>query len=77
MKLSQVKLNQKVVVQKLNLKADVKNRLISLGICENKEIIVEKTSFLGGTLLVKVGDIRIIMQKSIAERIITTGGEND
>lgn len=60
--------NDLLTIKKITGKDKVKNHLMNLGFVEGKDILVIST--LGENLIVKVGEIRIALSKSLANRVM-------
>ncbi len=69
MKLSKSLTGVKLKITKLKMPNAEKSRLVSLGLEEDNEIVIENFSFFGGSMLVKTGNLRIVMRTELAEKI--------
>ena len=70
MRLSEAKKNNNLIISKLNIKdIKLKNYLLSLGIIENTNIKIIKTSFLNGPLIIYLNNYQLSISKTIAQQI--------
>lgn len=69
MKLDKSVIGVKMKIKKLKMPVSEKSRLISLGINEGDEIVVESFSLFGGSVLLKAKNLKVVMRKELAEKI--------
>ncbi len=72
MKLSDLTINQKATITKINSNDDLKQRFYSFGIVRGAEILVQATSLAKNTMEILVEDTSIALRVDEAEKIEVT-----
>ena len=72
MKLSDLNINQKAVVEKINCNDELKQRFYSFGIFKGTQVFVENISFARNTIEINVEDTSIALRVEEANSIEVT-----
>ena len=70
MLLSELKLNEKGRITKINLLGRIKAKFGELGVVEGADVILLRKTLLGGTMEIVVQDYNLAIRKSQAEKIV-------
>jgi ferrous iron transport protein A len=68
--LGNVKSGKKVIVKRIDIKGEMKRRLMDMGITAGEEILVRKVAPLGDPVEINVRGYELTLRKSEAEKII-------
>ena len=70
MKLSELGINQKGVVEKINVQLDLKNRLLYMGLNKGSEVELIRYAPCGDPIQIKIRGFYLAIRKNVAEKII-------
>lgn len=69
MKLSKADKGVRAEVKKVEVSPAERNRLAALGIAEGLEVIPERSSAFGSSILVRAGVVRVVLRTELADKI--------